>query len=332
MSVYARVCVGVIVILMMATVGRGVRGQSEPLIGTGPISHISVAVRDTEATAQAFAEVFDIPVPAINETLALAAPDGSEAAVAKSATMLLSNFLIEIQEPVTGWGPIHDTVEGFGTTVHHISFGVADSYGEMRDLLVQKGGEWRGGTTESPWSYVDFRDQLGTTLEPISIPVFNMLDQQTTKATPGETLGSHPVTHVGVVVRDADEAARAYAEVLGVTIPPAQVVTAMEFPEGSTASQDAHVKVTTWTHENGIGIELIEPVGAPSPWSEALEKQRGNAVHHLAFDVGNRLDEMVRLLQAKGGTLTYGRPGGTSKYLDFTDTLGIVIEVRGSAG
>ena len=159
-----------------------------------------------------------------------------------------------------------------------------------------------------------------------------MLDQQTTKATPGETLGSHPVTHVGIVVEDADEAVRAYADILGVTIPPASVVTSMEYPEGSMANQDAHVKVATWTHENGIAIELIEPVGGPSPWSEALEKEQGNAVHHLAFDVGNRLDEMIRLLQAKGGKLTYGRPGGTSKYLDFTDTLGIVIEVTGTAG
>ncbi len=332
MRVYTRVCVGVIALLAMVAVGRGVRGQSPPQIGTGPVSHISVAVRDTETTAQAFAEVFDIPVPAINNTLALAAPDGSEAAVAKAATMLLSNFLIEIQEPVTGWGPIHDTVETYGPTVHHISFGVADNYREMRDLLVQKGGQWRGGTDQSPWAYVDFRDQLGTTFEPISIQVFNMLDQQTTKATPGETLGSHPVTHVGIVVEDADEAVRAYADILGVTIPPASVVTSMEYPEGSMANQDAHVKVATWTHENGIAIELIEPVGGPSPWSEALEKEQGNAVHHLAFDVGNRLDEMIRLLQAKGGKLTYGRPGGTSKYLDFTDTLGIVIEVTGTAG
>ena len=332
MSVDTRVNVGVIVVLVMVALGQEVRGQSPSRIGTGPVSHISVAVRDAEATARAFAEVLDIPVPAINSELRLAAPDGSETAGAKVATMLLSNFLIEIQQPVTEWGPIHDTVEKFGPTIHHISFGVSDSYGEMRDLLVQKGGQWRGGTRQTTWSYVDFRDQLGTTFEPISLQIFNMLDNQTTKATPGGTLGSQPVTRVGIVVKNADEAARAYADILGVTIPPARVVKSMEYPEGSTASRDAHIKVATWTHENGIAIELIEPVGGPSPWSEALQKQRGNAVHHLTFGVGNRLDEMIRLLQAKGGKLTYGRPGGTSAYLDFTDKLGIVIEVTGTAG
>lgn len=317
--------------LGLAAAGAHVRVQSPARIGNWPISHIGIAVRDVDVTARAFAEVFDVPVPRVNPNNRLAAPDGSEAAVAKAATVYLPNFLIEMQQSATPFGPIYDTVQKYGQTVHHISFDVRDRYGDLRDLLVQKGGTWRGGTRETTWAYVDFRERLGATFEPISQQIFDMLDKGTTKAAPGGTLGTQPVTTIGIVVRNADDAAKAWAEILGVTIPPAHVVKAMDYPKGSTADRKAHTKVTSWTHENNITIELVEPVGGPSPWSEALQKQGGNAVHHLTFNVGNRMDEMIRLLQAKGSTLVYGRPGGSIAGLDFTDKLGIVIELTSTA-
>ncbi|MBM3777441.1 MAG: hypothetical protein FJW23_04255 [Acidimicrobiia bacterium] len=310
--------------------GTPLRSQGEAVIGTGPISHIAVSVRDVDVTATHFSEVFDLPVPKINNNNRLAQPDGSEPAVARTATFHLPNFLIEVQQPATTFGPIHDQVEQYGQSVHHISFGVAANYPAMRDRLIAKGGTWRGGTAETTWAYVDLRPSLGVTFEPIARAIFDRLDANTTRAEPADTLGTQKVTRVGIVVRDIVAASAAYGDILGVRVPPARSVTGLQYPEGSTSSRTASIRTTSWTHDNGVAIELIEPVGGPSPWSRALDRKKGNAVHHLTFDVGSRLSALISRLQAKGGTWTYGGPGGATAYIDFTETLGFVVDLTGT--
>jgi catechol 2,3-dioxygenase-like lactoylglutathione lyase family enzyme len=309
--------------------GRSAQLQTPVRIGTAPLGHIGVAVKDVDAAAKAYAEVLDLPVPTINEKNALAQPDGSEAAVARAATFGLPNFLIELQQSKTTFGPIHDTFSRYGMTVHHLSFGVKDQYGDARQAMLQQhGARWTGGTKDSGWSYVDLREALGATFEPITIQIHQMLDKRyvTGNAT-RMTLGTTPVACVGIVVRNAEQAARAYADVLGIPVPAVTSVQAGPFPGGSKANPKATVKRAAWTHDNGIEIELLEPVGAPSPWADALERQKGNAVHHLTFAAGDRLPDLIRLLEAKGGRLVYGSAASGSAYLDFTDKLGIVIEL-----
>ncbi len=86
-------------------------------------------------------------------------------------------------------------------------------------------------------------------------------------------------------------------------------------------------------HANGVAVELDEPVSGPTPWSQALERQRGNAVHRLLIDIRPQVTDTVRQLQAKGGKLIYGSAAGPVAYLDFSSTLGLVLEVTGgSAG
>ena len=72
-------------------------------------------------------------------------------------------------------------------------------------------------------------------------------------------------------------------------------------------------------------------MGAPTPWSEFVARQKGSAAQHLAIDVGNRMDEMIADLVAKGGKWTNGKPGGGYAYLDFMDTLGLVFELNGTS-
>ena len=72
------------------------------------------------------------------------------------------------------------------------------------------------------------------------------------------------------------------------------------------------------------------PIGSPSPWADYIGKQRGTALHHIAWNVGDKLTETVQFLQSKGGKWTNGGPGGSYAYLDFMDgPLGVVIEVTG---
>ncbi len=330
-------------ILALAAGGTAVLVQGPAVIGTGPISHIAVSTSDVEATARQIAAVFDFPVPTVNSNNRLAQPpEGAETAVAKAATVFFPNFLLEIQSSATDFGPIFDTVKNYGPlTVHHISFGVKnDAYRATRDQLVTKGGNgsWRGGTWTTTWSYVDFRESMGFTFEPISQQIYDMLDgrraktveenRKTAAVEPGNTLGTQPVTKVGIVVRNIDAASKLYADVLGVTIPPARDVKQMEFPAGSKANPKAYIRTTSWMHANNVAIELIEPVGAPSPWADYMAKQKGNAVHHLTFKVGDKLPALIKLGQQKGGVVTYGRPGGNTAYLDFTEKIGFVVALE----
>ena len=302
-----------------------VQAQNRPSLGTAPISHIGIVVTDLETSVRAAAEVFGVPEPPIDNARELAAPDGSQAAVMRVATFRLPNFLIELQEAATEWGPVYETVQAHGQTVHHISLEARENFDDLRDRLVDKGGQWKGGTQKGVWAYVDFRETLGVTLEPITPPVYQMLVKQYQHVAKPKTLGNYPVTSIGIVVQNAAQAAQAYADTLGITVPPVRRVYL------ATPSRKTQIKRTSWNHENNITIELIEPIDNASPWSEALQKQNGNAVHHLSFNVGDQMAEMIQTLEAKGGTLTYGGAGKIRAYLDFTKTLGIVIELTGNS-
>src|SRR5262245_5281683 len=141
----------VIAVVSLAA-AAGIRAQRDAVIGVGPISHIGVAVSDVDASAKAYADVFGLPQPPVNEKLSLASPSGGPAAIARVATLALPNFLIELQQFKSEYGPIFDLVHEFGPTVHHISFTVDQPFGDMRERLLQHGGRWTGGSPTTTWS------------------------------------------------------------------------------------------------------------------------------------------------------------------------------------
>lgn len=160
-----------------------------------------------------------------------------------------------------------------------------------------------------------------------------MRPQSPVAVAPGGTLaalGSMRVAHVGFAVTDAYEAARAYSDVFGIPMPMMSAGRDLEFPPGSQWNEAAQLRVAHW-QQGEVGMELIESVGGPTPWSEYLEKQKGNTAYSIAFDVGDRMDEILLDLQTKGARWIYGKPGGTDAYLDFTETLGLIIEIMGTA-
>ena len=62
-----------------------------------------------------------------------------------------------------------------------------------------------------------------------------------------------------------------------------------------------------------------------------LMSLRPSAAQHVAIDVGTRMDETIRDLQAKGGKWTNGKEGGAYAYLDFVDSFGLAFELNGTA-
>jgi len=192
-------------------------GQSDEHLGAAPISHIGLAVPDVKVAAESYSIVLGLPVPEINESLALASPDGGAPAIARAATFTLANFLIELEEPKTKFGPVFDVLKNDGAVGHHLSVGVAGPFAPARDRLIAEGGKWAGGTASTSWSYVDFRDAFGLMLEPISMSIFDNLNKRVLSGPISTTFGKHPVTSVGIVVKDVETSSKRYADVFGLT-------------------------------------------------------------------------------------------------------------------
>ena len=137
---------------------------------------------------------------------------------------------------------------------------------------------------------------------------------------------THPIdgalTHVGVVVRDVETSARAFGDAFGIGIPPPTVAPGVPVPGGGAAQ----VKLTNLV-KNNYRIELLEPVGGPSPWQRYLD-EHGEGVHHLGFRVAD-VGAAIAFLEDRGGRLVLGNAEVDFGYMDMTPELGVTIEVMG---
>ena len=139
-----------------------------------------------------------------------------------------------------------------------------------------------------------------------------------------KVLGSRTVTHVGVVVRDVDKVAKAWADVFGVEVTPVQEVKSVSFPKDYKGDRSAHPRIAN-VRFNNMTVELAQPVGGASPWRDFLDKY-GEGIHHLAFSVSG-LEDHVRLLESKGGRRALGEVGGSYAFVDLMPQFGLTIEL-----
>lgn len=321
---------------------NGGEGGRPARIGTAPMTHIGVAVKDVNASAKAWSHVLGIPASEVR-TVTLTLPDKTTADV-KVVSLTMPNTEIELNQPVTERGPVQEHLDRFGPGVHYVGFTVKDNVDEIRGVLEQRGGKWTGGAPGGEYAFVDFRERFGAAVKIMQQTGSSPQTRQPAGTADTTALGNQRVTHVGFAVRSFDEAAKAVGDILDV--PPTQgSTTDVVYPPGhrwnptSTALKIGGMRVT----EN-LWIELIEPTTGPSPWTEWLEKHRGNALQHIGFDAGNEegVEEWVRVMESKGGTRTVGVPikllpsytgkglsidGTFYAYVDFSDTLGLTLAV-----
>jgi catechol 2,3-dioxygenase-like lactoylglutathione lyase family enzyme len=143
-----------------------------------------------------------------------------------------------------------------------------------------------------------------------------------------ESLGSKVVCQIGLVVRDIEQSARAYADLFGVDVPP----WSMTAPE-----QEAHTRYRgqptqaraklAFFRLGGVDLELIEPVDGPSTWREFLDAH-GEGVHHIAFRIQG-MQEQTKILERKGMPLVQrgDYTGGRYAYIDATQQLKVILEL-----
>ncbi|MBN2047390.1 MAG: VOC family protein [Anaerolineaceae bacterium] len=136
------------------------------------------------------------------------------------------------------------------------------------------------------------------------------------------------MAQVAIVVHDINQKSKAFAEFLGVDVPEPRLTGT--YDEANThymgEPTEARAKLAFFELDN-IQIELIEPVGGPSTWQNALD-EHGEGVHHIAFWVKDLDKEILRLegqgikLEQKGDFT-----GGGYAYMDASSKLGCVLEL-----
>ncbi len=143
-----------------------------------------------------------------------------------------------------------------------------------------------------------------------------------------ETLGSTTLVQVGIIVADIEAKARAWAEVLGLPVPPIRVTDPVEVACTEYCGRPTPARARLAFLDAGqVQLELIEPIGEPSTWRDQLN-QHGASLHHIAFHIKGMKDR-VAYLEAKGIPLVQRGEytGGRYAYFDGVAQLGAVLEL-----
>ncbi len=126
------------------------------------------------------------------------------------------------------------------------------------------------------------------------------------------------VDHVGVAVKNLDEAVGVYRDILGFKLVGVHVLT------------ERKVKVAFLSTGGETQIELLEPIGSDSPVAKFLEN-RGEGIHHVAVKVDN-IEYVLEELKEKGVMLVDEKPrtGVEGKKIAFVhpkSTKGVLLEL-----
>lgn len=140
---------------------------------------------------------------------------------------------------------------------------------------------------------------------------------------------------IALVVDDIEKAAKKWAELFGVPVPPIRDDKPRHDPNLTYRGEEAYYGLKFAVidcRERGFVIELHEPDEHPSTFREFLDKH-GNGVHHIGFQVGDKRDAIVGELSDMGYDLrTVGYyPGSSWTIVDTEDDLGVNLNIKPKA-
>ena len=143
-----------------------------------------------------------------------------------------------------------------------------------------------------------------------------------------QPLGTTPVTQIGIIVRDIEARAQAWADMLGLPVPEIIVTDALDKAktEYRGLPSTAQAKLAFF-HLGQVDLELIEPIGEPSTWKDQLDSH-GDSLHHIAFQIKGMRDKLA-YLDANGAPLIQRGEytGGRYAYVDAVAQLGTIVEL-----
>ena len=125
------------------------------------------------------------------------------------------------------------------------------------------------------------------------------------------------IDHIGIAVRSIAEAARLYAEGLGLPCTHVETVEAQGVKVGFIAVGDSQ-------------IELLEPLNSESPVARFLEK-RGEGIHHICIQVED-ISATMKQLTSQGARLLSDAPqpgagGALVAFVHPASANGVLIEI-----
>lgn len=125
------------------------------------------------------------------------------------------------------------------------------------------------------------------------------------------------IEHIGIAVKNIDEAIRYYEDVLGLKCYSIEEVT------------DQKVK-TAFFQVGQTKIELLESTSPDGPIGKFIEK-KGEGIHHIAFSVNN-LQDQLNEASSKGIQLIDQQPRKGAEGLDIAflhpkSTFGVLTEL-----
>lgn len=286
-------------------------------------THLCLTVRDITSAGRAFARVFGL-APQTAEHGAVTGPQGLSGGISH-CSFRLANFAVELIQPDSGRSPFRDFLDTFGDGVHHIGLRVLRGFDSKIRHIEDRGGRWTLGSVADGYIFFDLTEQLGSTIE-LVVPDKDRFSSRPCSVRRPAGLGTHALGHIGVIVRDVEEAARQYAAVLGIHTSPVRTI-----EPGFLGRRGGNGQARTVSmRQKGVPLVLIEPVG-PGPWRDFLDA-RGNAVHHIQFNVGDQFEALVKSLRRLGGRQVLGRAGLDYAHFDFTQDFGLIVGLTGTGG
>lgn len=143
-----------------------------------------------------------------------------------------------------------------------------------------------------------------------------------------DVFGSRTISQIALVVKDIDKSRKAFASIFGMDVPPVHTTApaAESHIRYRGKPTQARAKLAFFKFDN-ITLELIEPIGKPSTWREALDAN-GESVHHIAFNIPD-MDATIAALKKKGLPLVQRGDftGGCYAYIDSAKKLGVTLEL-----
>ena len=310
------------------------------------INQVGIVVKDAVGTAKRYAELFGLgpwqfydlkPTDNILHDNIL----GDEEICIRAATANLADIQIELLQPMYGPSTHMEFLNTHGQGIHHLSFGAIDNHDEVVQHCLDMGIGLEmqgllGGAHK--FTYLSTQKELATIFEFMKMaPPDKPSDMKPwgeySSETPGLiNLENKKIAQVGVIVRDVEQAARRYWEILGMgpwvfmDFKPPHVSDC--FLHGvPVISSDFGVKAAIG-YLGDLQFELLEPTYGSSTHMEFL-KMHGEGIHHVSFGMIPDHDEVLSIALKQGIEVeSTGVLGGatTFTYLATQNDLGTIWE------
>jgi len=293
----------------------GVQSGAQASVAAG-MSHVGIVVRDIAPAIERIASLTGAEKAAIQSTEGRA-----QTGVGRTARVRLNNIVLELLQPAADAPSFIQA----GIGVHHLGLenraavrGAAVSVTDQVNRLAQLGGNVVA--SDPDYAFVDLGPRPGPLLEILSPALRDRLYR--TGMPPGLNAASPfarvpCVTHVGIVVRDIEQARQTYSEFLGMAPPEI----------GSFEAATGSARMTFFKLRN-ITVELLQQApGVKGAYADFLGAN-AQRVHHIGLHLRGRnasfrtVQEQIAWMERHGGKIAVN--AGSFVYVDVG--LGVHVE------